>query len=317
MTFTLRSDYDSTQVWVDGNLETTFPANTGKQVQNLSLPVTAEGTVSAYARAFKDEMTYDSVTKQEFVIVVIAPVYTYTNFLDNDIDADDFERKNIFWAQPGGFSNGALHTNHSYSNNSSPLAALLQPILIVPNSELSFDEVAIIEPGEPGSVYGDSDFWDYVLVEASVDGLNWIELDGAWDARNDSAWLNAYNGFNSGNSSMYRNRAIDLTQYFSSGEVINIRFRMFADAAVTAWGWAIDNVIVDTDFVAAAGDLPSARTLDQNYPNPFNPKTTIAFSLDRSGPVKLKVYDVKGHLVRTPAFTCIASTPVTSPSKRK
>ena len=51
--------------------------------------------------------------------------------------------------------------------------------------------------------------------------------------------------------------------------------------------------------MAAAGDLPMVRALEQNYPNPFNPKTTIAFSLDRSGPVKLQVFDVKGRLVRT------------------
>ena len=156
-----------------------------------------------------------------------------------------------------------------------------------------------IEPGEPGSVYGDSDFWDYVTVEGSSDGLNWIPLDGAWDARDDGTWLSAYNSFSSGNSSMYRTRIIDLTQHFENNDIVVLRWRMFADAAVTAWGWAIDNLIVHTDFVADAGDLPMARTLDQNYPNPFNPKTTISFSLERSGPVKLQVFDVKGYQVRT------------------
>jgi photosystem II stability/assembly factor-like uncharacterized protein len=299
MTFTLRSDYDSTQVWVDGSLETTFAANTGKQVQNLSLPVTAAGTVDAYARAFKDGATYDSVTKQVDLIVVVAPVYTYSNSFDNDIDADDFDRNDMIWNQPNGFSDGGLHTFHDYSNNSAPMSTLLQPILIVPNSELSFDEVAIIESGEPGSVFGDSDFWDYATVEASLDGVTWIDLAGGWDARDDSAWLTAYNGGGNGNESMYRTRTIDLTQFFANGDVINLRWRMFADAAVTSWGWAIDNINVDTDYVATVGDVPALRSLEQNFPNPFNPKTTIAFSLDRSGPVKLQVFDVKGRLVRT------------------
>jgi len=233
------------------------------------------------------------------VIPVASPVYTYTNDFDLEIDADDFELVDFLWSTPSGFSNGALHTYHDYGNSSSPIATLLQPINIATNSQLSFDEVAIVEPGESGSVFGDSDFWDYVIVEGTSDGTTWVPLSDGWDARDDTAWLNAYNSGGNGNSSMYRTRSLDLTQTFALGEVVRLRFRMFADGAVTAWGWAFDNINVTTDFVAAAGDLPAAMALEQNYPNPFNPKTTIAFTLDRSGPVKLQVFDVQGRLVRT------------------
>jgi hypothetical protein len=46
-------------------------------------------------------------------------------------------------------------------------------------------------------------------------------------------------------------------------------------------------------------DVPIARgvTLEPNHPNPFNPTTTIAFSLDRGGPVSLVVYDLAGREV--------------------
>ena len=37
----------------------------------------------------------------------------------------------------------------------------------------------------------------------------------------------------------------------------------------------------------------------KNWPNPFNPATTIKFSVPRSGHVSLKVYNVRGELVRT------------------
>jgi flagellar hook assembly protein FlgD len=35
-----------------------------------------------------------------------------------------------------------------------------------------------------------------------------------------------------------------------------------------------------------------------NYPNPFNPETTISFSLAKPMPTKLRIYNLKGQLVR-------------------
>jgi len=40
-------------------------------------------------------------------------------------------------------------------------------------------------------------------------------------------------------------------------------------------------------------------TLGPNLPNPFNPVTQIDFSLDRDGPVTIKIFNVKGQVVRT------------------
>jgi len=41
-------------------------------------------------------------------------------------------------------------------------------------------------------------------------------------------------------------------------------------------------------------------TLDaSNYPNPFNPETTISFSVPVAGPTALKIYNLKGQVVRT------------------
>lgn len=56
---------------------------------------------------------------------------------------------------------------------------------------------------------------------------------------------------------------------------------------------------VITEVNNNSGVTPSRFELSQNYPNPFNPSTTIKFSVPKDGNAAIKVYDVKGQLVKT------------------
>jgi hypothetical protein len=296
--FNLRSAYDSTEVYVDSILTETLPGNTPLESHIVSVPVLAEATVTAYARSYQGGSTYNSTTKQSDVYPVAAPVTNYSNDL-NSAGNLPFLLDGFTVTTPGGFSDEAMHTPHDYANSASYIFTLMAPIMIAEVSTLTFDEVAIVEPGEPGSVFGDGDFWDYVIVEGTTDGTTWQAVAPGWDARDDSEWLTAYNGGQPGTASMYENRSIDLHNTFAMGEVVLLRWRLSSDAFVTGWGWAVDNIVVTSSGPTGIGDTPRAVTLNQNYPNPFNPSTTIAFDLPHSGATSLKIYDVRGRLVRT------------------
>ncbi len=67
----------------------------------------------------------------------------------------------------------------------------------------------------------------------------------------------------------------------------------------TAGGLSIDggrNLVTEE-----TPDVPDQLSLSQNYPNPFNPVTRIQFGIPTGydGPVQLRVYNVKGQLVKT------------------
>lgn len=45
--------------------------------------------------------------------------------------------------------------------------------------------------------------------------------------------------------------------------------------------------------------IPAHFTVKQNYPNPFNPSTTIEFTLPRSQPVTLEIFNLNGQHIKT------------------
>ncbi len=63
-------------------------------------------------------------------------------------------------------------------------------------------------------------------------------------------------------------------------------------------------IVILNAVVTGIGDgnvasVPQGFSLSQNYPNPFNPETQINFTIPRTLPVTLKIYNIRGQEVRT------------------
>ncbi|RMH73749.1 MAG: T9SS C-terminal target domain-containing protein [Gemmatimonadetes bacterium] len=297
----LRSPYDSTQVWINDEV-IHLPANETPQDTVIEYTVAEEMEVNASVIAFRDGREYRSPIITQTAYPLVEPQVSYLNLFDEP--SEDFIGDGFSIQTVSGFSEPALHSLHPYPNQTSLISMLRVPIIVGSGNYafLQFQEVVIVEPGEPGSVFGDFNFWDYVIVEGTRNGIDWLPLLDGYDSRVDPAWLDAYNG-GTVDESLYRFRRINLNETFEPGETILIRFRLYADAAVRSWGWAIDNLEIQ-EYVGVAPeqtriDIPQSFYLAQNYPNPFNPRTTIAFSIPALEQVNLTIYDLSGRKVDT------------------
>lgn len=303
MSVALKSSYDSTFVQVDGVNRVKLPGNPSPKDTSLTLALSPAGldTVDISLMSYKDGRTFINAPAKIPVFPLAETQVTYKNDL-NSATGDFLFSGDMEVRTEAGFDDGAIHTAHPYPDDTELVALLIVPIEVASEkATLTYDDIAIVEPGSGGSRFGDLNFWDFVVVEGSNDfGASWMPLADGYDARYDQVWEDAYDSGDPGDPSMFRSHEIDLLDTFSAGETVLIRFRLFADSFVNGWGWVIDNIAIQEEAVSvSAGEaLPRTFSLSQNFPNPFNPSTQIAYALPRAVEVTLSIYNIRGQKVR-------------------
>lgn len=199
-----------------------------------------------------------------FLVNVVGLEPTQDNYQnDFNVASDDFFGDGFSIVTPTGFTNSAIHTTHPYPEGTgfpndrlNFTYQLKIPIRVkAEEATIKFDEIVLVEPGETGSVFGSEDFFDFVVVEGSIDGgITWEPVADGYDSRADAGWLTTYNSAIDGNNStaagdptLYRPREMNLLTKFSAGDEVVIRFHLFSDPFANGWGWAIDNLRIQID----------------------------------------------------------------------
>ncbi|MBX2899504.1 MAG: zinc-dependent metalloprotease [Cyclobacteriaceae bacterium] len=236
---------------------------------------------------------------QVAVITFGSPVQQYVT--DFNSSTTDFVGNFYSLAQPAGFTNGAMHTAHPYSNGfglpngtSSYALTLTKPVTVnATNPWLAFSEIAIVE-------YAGLANKDFVVVEGSKDlGETWHALITPYSALAQTAWRVLHDVNGNGTAANYITRVINLTASgdFVAGDNLLIRFRLVADATGNAWGWAIDNLSIQGPVT---GVMEVATQLSV-FPNPV---VANSFNLEINAPAQraqLQIINQQGQsMIREP-----------------
>ena len=208
------------------------------------------------------------------------------------------------------FTGKALHSKHPYvspedNNLSLNFTAMLRNPVKFDDSGIiiSYSELVLVEPGEPGSLFGSSDFYDYVIMEASKDfGKTWFKLIDGYDSRYIPSWEIAYNSVldAQGNSKFVGKESMMVKRTFfplesnnvSHGDTLLFRFRLYSDPFSNGWGWVIDDLKIN-QLVDNIENIKDDHLLV--YPNPGN--GLISVNSDNSminKPIRFSVFNPAG-----------------------
>ncbi|TKG93529.1 T9SS type A sorting domain-containing protein [Puteibacter caeruleilacunae] len=213
--------------------------------------------------------------------------------------------------QPNGFDDPALHSPHPYESPETDggefeyITVIKQPVIVETGGIVEFDEIVLVEPGEENSVFGDVHFWDYVVVEGSIDkGQTWNPLADGYDSQLFSDWKELYDGGVVGNNStsigtkeLYKHHQFDILESgdFNVGDELLVRFRLYSDPYANGWGWCIDNLSIQHNVTAEPEQIVQSSTFEVT-PNPGDGMFKLHLPhLENNG--VLRIFNVQGILM--------------------
>lgn len=287
----LQENFDSTQVWINGAKSGKLPSVAqGEYI--VTVGNAPKGTIQARLISFKGSAPIHSASFAGENVTLKPYQKQYFNYFTSGTDLS----LSGFSIQEFGNSNTSLKSQSNYQLNTESIALIKQPIIVTAEYPFFFyRDIAIVEPGSSGSSFGQPQFKDYVVVEATKDGLTWTPITNGYDASFNSNWLSAYNNTQPGNPGLFIDHNIDLTSKFKVNDTLLFRLRLFSDNTTTAWGWAVDDLYIQQKPTGIAEPITSLLSL-QAFPNPSKGSFKVFFTISEPSHVELIVYDLAGKV---------------------
>jgi hypothetical protein len=129
-----------------------------------------------------------------------------------------------------------------------------------------------------GWSWEDDTDYDFVTIKYSPSG--------------DQLWVKGFDGPANGNDIAYAAAVDDFGNLYVAGWSIGVG---------TAYDFATVKYVQEEVFVEEEDqeEIVSSFVLFQNFPNPFNPQTVIEYNLNCPSELSIKIYNIKGQLVKT------------------
>jgi len=251
------------------------------------------------------------------ITTTLAVVNSYANTFE--VDEGEFNGNGFAINTPSGFADGGINSIHPYTaagrNNIRNFNYNLRTPIIIRGTDplIEFDEVVLVEPGDPGTQFGETEFWDFVIVEGRrSNSAEWKPFLDGYDAGANPSWFNAYisnlaglNSLTVGSENLFEERVIDMQASgdFVEGDTVLIRFRLFSDGIAVGWGWAIDNLRIQ-DSQVAVEDFINEQDFSI-YPNPVGKEilSVEAKFKQTVNEVVLKLSTIHGQTVQRQNFS--------------
>ncbi|QCK14115.1 VPS10 domain-containing protein [Mangrovivirga cuniculi] len=253
-----RTDFDSVGILIEG-YDSLFTDGLPSGVTSVLVDLAGEeNEISFSFVGYKNGLAFPGKNYIQTIGSWPEPVNEYVNYFTSS--TEDFGTKDIKQTSSSAFKGRPYQTPHNYKADTEYELLLEIPIRVSQsNAFISYKDVAIVEP----TLNEDNSLKDYVVVEASNDGFNWIPLENPYNASYDETWLELYNNGSNPDESHFKEHYIELDQFFEAGEIILVRFRMISDSETTGWGWVVDDLIIQSrnSYLSIEDDLIDKVTL--------------------------------------------------------
>ncbi|MCI0751176.1 MAG: T9SS type A sorting domain-containing protein [Flammeovirgaceae bacterium] len=285
--YSFLTDFDSVEFYV-GSTIAGVVGNIASGDIIIELSGIGSGDKTINTISYKDGAPYQGSESSVSQLNLLSTETNYVEFFNTttDVISSGFTQQ-VFTGEPNTYRK-ALQSTHDYGASKEHTAIVAHPVIVAANNAtITYRDIAIVEPDE-----------DYVVMEATKNGLDWIALTNQYDANSNPTWLATYNAGGDGSRDMFVDHTINLHDFFNAGDTILVRYRLSSDATGVAWGVAVDYIAIQ-DVVLTNETTIKSDPAFKIFPNPTKGEFYVQYKANQNAYPSLQILDSQGRIIQS------------------